>query len=205
MVAVTVAYGVLVYWAATAGTSLAWMLLVIVSVALGVGFAVVVARRNPRLGGAPIKRAPSPGDGVYRVLIVVDAAATPASLGRALLKLPEAAAGQPAEALAVAPVLSSRLDRLTGDETAYDDASTRLHQVVTALDGLGIPARGHIASHDPLVAIEEGLREFPADWIVFVTGPDDQSNWLESGVLASTTDRTDVPVSHIVVDDAVLG
>jgi len=205
MVAFAVAYGALVYWAATAATPLAWTVLVVVSVAVAVTFAIVVSRRASRQAGSPIERAAGPGDGVYRVLIVVDAAAARTSLGRALQSLPDAAAGQPAEALVVAPALSSRLDRWTGDQSGYDDAATRLHEIVRALDELGIPSRGHIGSHDALVAIEEGLREFAADWIVFVTGADDGANWLESGVLGRTTDRTDVPVSHIVVDDAVPG
>src|SRR5262249_27886935 len=205
MVVFTVAYGVLVYWAATSGTALAWTALVIVSVGLAVILSIVVSRRARRLSRSLIELAASPGDGVYRVLIVVDAAATSASLRQALQELPGATAGQPTEALVVAPTLSSRLDRWTGDESAYDDAATRLHEIITVLDALGIEARGHIGSHDPLVAIEEGLREFAADWIVFVTRSDDRSNWLESGVLADTTDRTDLPVSHIVVDDAVLG
>jgi hypothetical protein len=205
MVAFTVAYGLLVYWAATAATSVAWTVLVVVSVALAVVFSIVVSRRDPRLSTGRLAQAPNPRDGVYRVLVVVDAAATSASTVRALQELPAAAAGQPAEALVVAPALSSRLERWTGDQSAYDDAATRLHEIIKALGELGMVARGHIASHDPLVALEEGLREFGADWIVFVTGPDAQSNWLEQGVIANVNERTDLPVSHIVVDDGVLG
>jgi hypothetical protein len=39
---------------------------------------------------------------------------------------------------------------------------------------------------------------------VFVTRPEEQSNWLERDVLENTIERTDLPVSNIVVDDAVL-
>ena len=101
--------------------------------------------------------------------------------------------------------LSSRLDRWTGEQSAYDEAGTRLHEAVTALDTIGIRARGRVGSHDPLVAVEEGLREFAADCIVFVTHSDDRSNWLEGGVLADATARTDIPVSYVVVDETVLG
>jgi hypothetical protein len=204
LVAITVANGLLVYWVATAPTSLAWTALAIVSVALAFLFATAVSRRDRRPTGPPIRRAPSPGDGVYRVLIIVDAGATLASIRRALEKLPDAAAGQPAEALVVAPTLSARLDRWTRDRSAYDEAAIRLHEIITALDALGIKAQGRLGPSEPLLAIETGLREFAAEWIILVTVPDARSNWLESGVLASATGRTDVPISHIVVDDAVL-
>ena len=204
MVGFTVAYGLLVYWAVTAATSLAWMVLVIVSVAIAVIFSAAVFRRDPRFAVSPLERASNPHDGMYRALVIVDAG-TSASFGQALEALPEAAAGGPAEALVVAPALSSRLDRVTGDQSAYDEAATRLHSMIKALDAIGIRARGRVGSHDPLVAVEEGLREFPADSIMFVIHPDDRSNWLEAGVLANASARTDIPVSHVVVDDTVLG
>jgi hypothetical protein len=204
MVGLVVVYGALVYWAATAGTSVAWIVLVVVSVAVAVAFSVVAFRRDPRFALSPFDRAVNPHDGIYRALVIVDSDTSPAS-GRAFESIIEAAGGQPAEALVVAPALSSRLDRLTGDQSAYDAAATRLHEMIGSLEAIGIPARGRIGSHDPLVAVEEGLREFAADSIVFVTPTDDRSSWLEEGVLANVTDRTDLPVSRVVVDETVLG
>ena len=204
MVAFIVGYGLLVYLAATAGTSTAWMVLVIVSVVIAVIFSIAAVRRDPRFAASPLERASNPHDGVYRALVIVDAGAA-ASSRRELESLTESTSGRPSEALVVAPALSSRLDRLTGDQSAYDEAATRLHEMITVLEGIGIRARGRVGSHDPLVSVEEGLREFPADWIVFVTRRDDRSNWLESGVLENATERTDIPVSHVVVDEPVLG
>ena len=199
MVGFTVAYGLLVYWASTANTSVAWIVLVIASVALAVLLSIVAFRRDPRFAHSPFERAAAVHDGIFRVLVVVDADASRVP-GRALQSLGDAAAGRPAEALVVAPALSSRLDRLTGDQSAYDDAAMRLHGMITALEAIGIPARGRVGSHDPLVAVEEGLRELAADSIVFVMRSDDRSNWLERGVVANTAERTDIPVSHVVVD-----
>jgi hypothetical protein len=204
MVGFTVAYGGLVYWAATAGTSAAWTALVVVSVGIAVAFSVAAFRRDSRFTVSPLERAPGPHDGVYRVLVVVDAG-TAGFAGHQLESLAESTAGRPSEALVVAPALSSRLDRLTGDQSAYDDAATCLHEMINALEEIGMPARGRIGSHDPLVAIEEGLREFPADSIVLVTRRADRSNWLESGVLANTIERTDIPVSRLIVDETVPG
>lgn len=135
--------------------------------------------------------------------MIVDSETSSASES-AFESLKEAAAGRPAEVLIVAPALSSRLDRLTGDQSADDSAAIRLHEMIKSFEAMGVPARGHIGSHDPLVAVEEGLREFAADCIVFVTPPDDRSNWLEQGVLANVTDRTDLAVSRVVVDETQL-
>jgi hypothetical protein len=196
MVVFVLGYGLLIYWAAwISGTALAWTILVVVSVAIAVFFALVLARRDRRYA-TTIELAPRPADGVYRVLVIADAAGTSASFRQSLL---DAAAGRPIQALVVAPAISSRLDRWTGDQSAYDDASTRLHETISGLDSIGVDARGHIGSHDPLQAVAEALREFPADWIVFATHPADQAKWLEGGVVAEAGSRTDIPVSHVVV------
>ncbi len=129
---------------------------------------------------------------MYRVLVIADAAATSSSFRQSLL---DAAAGRPTQALVVAPAISSKLDRLTGDQSAYDEASTRLHKTVSGLDAIGVEARGHIGSHDPLQAVAEALREFPADWIVFATHPGDQVD-----VVAAAGKETGIPVSHVVLD-----
>jgi len=198
MVAFTVGYGLLIYWAATAGTALAWMTLVIVSVALAVAFAVIISRRDSRRGGPRLEHAPRPDDDVYRVLVVVDGGGTSAAFRKAPL---DAAAGRPAEALVVAPARSSTLDRWTGDQAAYDQASNWLHETITGLDAIGLEARGHIGSHDPLLAVAEGLREFPADWIVFATHSEGHVGSLERGVVAATRSRTEIPVTAVVVED----
>ena len=192
MVAFVLGYGLLIYWAAWVdGSALAWLILVLVSVAIAVFFAVVLARRDRRYA-TTLERAPQPDDGVYRVLVIADAAATSSSFRQSLL---DAAAGRPTQALVVAPAISSKLDRWTGDQSAYDEASTRLHETVSGLDAIGVEARGHIGSHDPLQAVAEALREFPADWIVFATHPGDQVD-----VVAAASKETGIPVSHVVLD-----
>jgi hypothetical protein len=197
MVGTAVGYGLLIYWAATSGSAIAWMTLVLVSVALAVVFAVAVSRRDSRFEELTLVHPPRPEDDVYRVLVVVDAGGTSAAFREALL---DAAAGRPTEALVIAPALSSGLDRLTGDQAAYDEASTRLHETIGGLDAIGVEARGRIGSHDPLQALAEGLREFPADWIVFTTDSGEKPGSLENGVVAATRSRTEIPVTAVVVD-----
>ena len=61
-------------------------------------------------------------------------------------------------------------------------------------------ARGEIGDGDPLQALEDALREFPADEIVVSTHPPGRSHWLELGVVENARMRYDVPVTHVVVD-----
>ena len=61
-------------------------------------------------------------------------------------------------------------------------------------------ARGEIGDGDPLQALEDALRVFPADEIVVSTHPPGRSNWLEQGVVEQARLRFDVPVTHVVVD-----
>jgi hypothetical protein len=197
MVLFVLGYGLLIYWAAwISGSAFAWTVLVLVSVAIAVFFSLVLARRDRRYATV-LEPAPRVDDGVYRVLVIADAAGTSRSFRQSLL---DAAAGRPTQALVVAPAISSRLDRWTGDQSAYDEASTRLHETITGLDQIGVEARGHIGPHDPLQAVAEGLREFPADWIVFATHPEDHDNWLEENAVTAMSEQTDIPVSHVVLN-----
>jgi hypothetical protein len=66
----------------------------------------------------------------------------------------------------------------------------------------GQPTKTFVGAHDPLQAADDGLREFPADAIVFATHPDGRANWLEEGVVETARRRSSVPVSHVVVDTA---
>jgi siroheme synthase (precorrin-2 oxidase/ferrochelatase) len=50
---------------------------------------------------------------------------------------------------------------------------------------------------DPLTAIQDALREFPADEIVVVTRPEEDTTWLERGTGDSA--RFDIPVTHLVL------
>jgi GABA permease len=64
----------------------------------------------------------------------------------------------------------------------------------------GHRARGLIGDSDPNVAIEDALREFPADEIIIATHPPQRSRWLEQGVVSRAREEIDLPVTHVVVD-----
>jgi GABA permease len=105
------------------------------------------------------------------------------------------------EMLLICPALNSRVRTWTSDEDpARADAQDRLDASLARLATAGVRARGEIGDGDPLQALEDALREFPADEIVVSTHPPGRSHWLEQGVVEQARHRYDVPVTHVVVD-----
>jgi hypothetical protein len=106
-----------------------------------------------------------------------------------------------AEVLVVCPALNSRIRTWMSDEDgARAAAQARLDESLAALAAVGVRASGQIGDGDPLQALEDALRTFPADEIVISTHPPGRSNWLERGVVQEAGERYDVPVRHVVVD-----
>ena len=105
------------------------------------------------------------------------------------------------QVLLVCPALNSRVRTWTSDEDpARAGAQERLDASLTRLADAGVSARGEIGDGDPLQALEDALREFPADEIVVSTHPPGRSHWLEQGVVEQARQRYDVPITHVVVD-----
>jgi hypothetical protein len=56
-----------------------------------------------------------------------------------------------------------------------------------------------VGDADPRVAIDDALREFPADKVVLVTRPQDKAGWLEQLLADGELGRRlGVPVRHLV-------
>ena len=111
------------------------------------------------------------------------------------------AEGVAEEMLLVCPALNSRVRTWTSDEDpARAEAQSRLDASLARLGEAGVSVRGEIGDGDPLQALEDALREFPADEIVVSTHPPGRSHWLEQGVVENARMRFDVPVTHVVVD-----
>ena len=79
-------------------------------------------------------------------------------------------------------------------------AGARLKATLAELHEAGINVRGEIGDGDPLQALEDALRSFPADAIVISTHPPGRSNWLERGVVEAARARFDVDVTHVMAD-----
>jgi hypothetical protein len=139
------------------------------------------------------------GSGDERRILVIANETVAGSALRELLQ--RRAEGVREEVLVVCPALNSPLRHWVSDEDgAREAAQLRLEDCLARLGELGVGARGEIGDGDPLQAIEDALRTFPADEIVVSTHPEGRSNWLERGVVAGARERFDVPVTHVVTD-----
>jgi hypothetical protein len=145
------------------------------------------ASEAPRVGSAP--------HGANRhLLVVTDDACTAQDLRDAVALHSD---GRPSEVLVVAPAFSSRLDRLTGDQSAYDEATLRLNATLGALTELGVEAHGRLGSHDPIQATDEALREFPAEEILFALQHGASSKPPEEDIVEIARKRYDVAVTTL--------
>jgi hypothetical protein len=136
-------------------------------------------------------------DGRHHVLVVANETVA----GRALREEIVRRAGADADVLVVTPALNTRIRHWTSDEDAARSAAqARLDQSLVALEGVGVDAHGVVGDDDPIQAIEDALRTFPADEIVLSTHPPGRSNWLESGVVERAGERFGCPIAHVVVD-----
>jgi hypothetical protein len=110
-------------------------------------------------------------------------------------------AGEDAELLVVAPASHiSRLDWLTNaDDDARTDAAERTDELAEAAPTDDVESR--VGDSDPVKAIDDALRTFPADELVIITLPDEDANWLEKGSAETALSRFSLPVTHLVVEN----
>ncbi len=109
----------------------------------------------------------------------------------------------PSQVLIVAPALTkSRLHYLASDlDQEAADASDRVETLRLELELFGVPVAGRVGDVDPLVAIEDALREFSADEIVIATHPPERSTWLERDLVHRARQRfAPLLITHVVVD-----
>ncbi len=120
-----------------------------------------------------------PRDGRYRLLVLASEAIDDPALVEEIAELagggeasPVAAPGTEAELLVVAPARSSRLDRWASDlEAAREHAQRALAISLASLAAAGLDAAGRVGDGDPVQAVEDELRGFPAQEVVLVDGP----------------------------------
>ena len=110
-------------------------------------------------------------------------------------------AGEDAQVLVVAPASNiSRLDWLTNaDEGARAEADSVADKTAKAAPTTDVEAR--VGDSDPVQAVEDALREFPADEVLIVTRPDDDASWLEEGSGKAIQTRFNLPVSVVEVNE----
>jgi len=174
-----------------------WLGVAVFVVEVAVGIWALRGGRKPPPVREHVVHQPE-ADPRHRILVVANETVGGAEL-RELLRAKSA--GMREDVLVVCPALNSKLRTWTSDEDgARSAAQQRLEESLALLHEAGVEARGEIGDGDPLQAMEDALRTFPADEIVVSTHPPGRSNWLEAGVVTRAEQRFDVPVVHVVVD-----
>ncbi|HZO59398.1 MAG TPA: hypothetical protein VFB51_06890 [Solirubrobacterales bacterium] len=138
------------------------------------------------------------GDSRYRILIVANETLS----GKALREeISQRGHSGEAQLMVVCPALNSKIKHWTNEEdAARAQAGRRLEALLTGLRADGFDVDGDIGDDDPVQAMEDGLRRFPADEVIISTHPPGRSNWLERDVVERARALVDIEVRHVVVD-----
>jgi hypothetical protein len=163
---------------------------------LGLVFAMVARRRAEPAEQVTLKARPD-GDR-HRILVVANETLTGAALRR---EIEQRARSSHAELRVVCPALNTKVKHWASDEDeARANAGDRLNEIIAALERDGFAAQGDIGDGDPVQAIEDALRQFPADEVIVSTHPPGRSHWLERDVVERARERFPIPVTHVIVD-----
>ena len=164
--------------------------------ALGLLVGLFVLKRDEPRQKAALR--PRKADGTHRILVVANETLS----GRALrAEISDRSHGGRADLRVVCPALNSKIRHWTNEEDeARAAAQQRLERLLNGLRREGLDADGDIGDDDPVQAMEDALRRFPADEVIISTHPPGRSNWLEHDVVHRAQERFDLPVTHVVVD-----
>jgi hypothetical protein len=157
--------------------------------------AVVATIASPRMRVNPLRPAVAPDD-QPRLLVVADEhCGSPALWQEIYARLGDAVAVH-----LVVPVRVSHLHYLTNDESDEShDAEDRVRLAVGLLRQRGVSVTGGVGSDDPLESMTDALGSFAATRILLATSTEQDSYWMEQGLLAKARALTPLEVSQVVV------
>jgi hypothetical protein len=169
--------------------------------ALAAAAIIVIAARS-RFDEA-IEVGASPGHS-YMLLVVIVAAVEDPGMAGAIAEIGRAGAGATGadsgelQILLLAPALNTRIAHWLSDlRKARQDAQGRLAVSLGMLAAVGADARGQVGDSDAVQAVEDALRTFPAQEVVFVTGPG------HDGAVEEVRRRLDRPVRSLEAGSGV--
>jgi hypothetical protein len=138
------------------------------------------------------------GGGRRHLLVVTSVTLAGEELGREL-----AAAGGPEVELDVlVPIVASRSHYWASDfDREREEARERLEASLAWAAEHGFAARGEVGDPDPLIAIEDELRDFGADEVIVVRHSGERRSWLANRMLGHLARELDVPVREIALGD----
>lgn len=139
------------------------------------------------------------GGDVHRVLVVANQTVG----GNALLEeIVGHTDGKDSAVYVISPAIpSSTLAHWASDiDEAVSEAEARLEASLGAIRARGLRVEGRVGDADPSLAMEDALRDFPANELIISTLPQGRSKWLEHGVIEKAKAEVPLPLTHVVVD-----
>jgi hypothetical protein len=191
--AVLVAYGLVVAFAIKP-PPLGWVgFAIVVAVVLGLAALVPLAFERTRVSARWPARAL---DRRKRLLVVADSRCNEKALCNEIL----ARLGDAVAVHVVVPVRVSHLHFVTDDEsTEWHEARQRMLHTVGLLKQQAAVATGSVGTDKPLESMSDALGSFAATHVLLATPPEEESYWLERGLLAKARTLTGIPVAQVVV------
>lgn len=120
-------------------------------------------------------------------------------------RIREHTGGEPAEVRVVAPAADvTPLQWLASDE---DEARAQAAGVARETSRALAPeadveaVEAEVGDTDPVQAIEDALREFPAEELILVTRRGEDAGWLEQDAASEAMARFDLPITHLSLDE----
>jgi hypothetical protein len=191
--AVLVAYGLVIGFVIKP-PPLGWIGFAIVStVILGLAALAPLAFERTRVSAL---RPANAVDGQTRLLVVADSHCNESALCDGIL----ARLGDAAVVHVVVPVRVSHLHFLTDDENRERrEARESMLHTVALLYQRAAATTGSVGSDKPLESMTDALGLFPATHVLLAIPPEEESYWLERGLLAKARRLTRIPVTQVVV------
>ncbi len=141
-----------------------------------------------------------------RIVVLANRTVGAAELHDALHQVPGSAEAEYLVVVPANPVDTGQAEREGAAfvwQATREVARRRLDETVASLTDQGLSVRGEVGDYRPLVALEQAVRAFEPDHLVISTQPEEHSSWLRHGVVAVARERFDLPVTHVVVREAV--
>jgi hypothetical protein len=191
--AVLVAYG-LVVALAIKPPPLGWVgFAIVAAVVLGLAALAPLAFERTRVSASRPARALDQGK---RLLVVADSNCNESALCDEIL----ARLGDAVAVHVVVPVRVSHLHFVTDDESKeWNEARQSMLHSVGLLQQRAAVATGSVGSDKPLESMSDALGSFPATHVLLATPPEEESYWLERGLLAKARTLSRIPVTQVVV------
>jgi hypothetical protein len=177
--------------------------IVLFSAGVAAGFVFEFSGREGGRGPALREAAEAPHahgatGGQRHILVVAGERLAGEQLDREL----RAGGGTDIELDVLAPILASRSHQLAGDiDREREEAQQRLDASLAWAAEHGFAAKGEVGDEDPLVAVEDELRDFGVDEVIIVRHSRERRSWLANRMLGYLAKELEVPVREIVVGD----